>query len=326
MPERLLCLASGLDSPSCRFRVGQYLPYLRERGMHVTLADLAVPAPERRRLFAEAAGYDAVLVHRAFFRFADYLRFRRSVRRYVFDFDDAILYRDSSRRRFHSWQRRLRFRRMIGGARRVIAGNAYLADLAAGYQRRDRITVLPTAVDLGEYPADNEEPAEPVIGWIGTRSNLMYLQSIAPALTRVGASFLRPRLKIVCDDFIDVPGIEVIRKRWSREDEAADVRSFQVGIMPLPDDPWTRGKCACKILQYFAASRPVVCSPVGANREVVDHGRSGYFAASEDEWVARLEALLGDAQMRRRFGQAGRETVETRYSVQANLEGFLAAL
>jgi len=328
---RVLFLASGLDSASFRFRVLQYLPYLRERGAHVVCADLAAAPGERRRLFADAASgaYDAVVVHRALLRWPDYLRLRRSVADYVFDFDDAILFRDSARRNPHSWQRRMRFRRMVGGARRVIAGNAYLADLAARYAAPHRVTVIPTTVDPGEYPAAEEDggPAEPIIGWIGTRSNLMYLEAVAPALARVARrGGPRPRLKLVCDGFVDVPGIEVIRKPWSRRDEAADLRSFQVGIMPLPDDPWTRGKCACKILQYFAAGVPVVCSPVGANAEVVEEGRNGYFARTEDEWASRIEALLADGEKRRRFGKAGWETVEKRYSVRANLDGFLAAL
>ena len=134
------------------------------------------------------------------------------------------------------------------------------------------------------------------------------------------------KLKVVSDGFLDVAGVPVTNKCWSLADEVDDIASFHVGIMPLPDDPWTRGKCAVKILQYFAAGVPVVCSPVGANLEVVEHGRNGYFATTEDEWVARLDELSGDAQRRRQFGQAGRETVQRRYAIESTVDQFVKAL
>ncbi|MDQ3815431.1 MAG: glycosyltransferase family 4 protein [Armatimonadota bacterium] len=323
--KKILFLASGLEGASCRFRVLQYLPYLREMGLQVDVADLAVPAEERRKVFESAAGYDRVVVHRTFLRFLDYQRFRRAVKSYVYDFDDALMFRDSSHRKFNSWQRLLRFKRMVSGARAVIAGNTYLAHWAGLYNKH--VTIIPTAIELKDYPAGNPGGGpEPIIGWIGTRVNLMYLETIIPALSRAGQNALRPKLKIVSDGFLDVPGMEVIKKNWSLKDEPADVRSFQIGIMPLPNDPWTRGKCALKLLQYMAASVPVVCSPVGANIDVVEDGKSGYFATTEDEWVERLEELLADPEKRRRFGQAGRETVEKKYSVQGNVERLVETI
>ena len=125
---------------------------------------------------------------------------------------------------------------------------------------------------------------------------------------------------------MDVPGIPVVKKRWSLAAELDDLRSFDVGIMPLPDDPWTRGKCGVKVLQYFAAGVPVVCSPVGTNLELVAHGHNGYFARSEDEWVERLMDLLVDEAKRRQFGRAGREVVAARYSVQGNVGKLITAL
>jgi hypothetical protein len=324
--QRILFLASGLDEPSCRFRFLQYLPYLRERGLEVAVADLAVSASQRRRILSTAADYDIVLVHRVLMRLFDLCCFRYYARDYVFDFDDAIFFRDSSQKRgFHSWQRLLRFQRMTRAARGVIAGNAYLGAWAARYNRK--VTVLPTTVELRDYSLTRiEDRREPILGWIGTQSNLPYLEAITGALTRVGGSALHPKLKIVCDRFPEFPGIEVIQKPWTLAEEAADVGSFQVGLMPLPDDPWTRGKCALKILQYMAAAVPVVCSPVGANLEVIQEGESGYFARTDDEWAAHLERLLSDPAERLRCGTAGRRRVEQHYSTQGSVERFLAAL
>jgi glycosyltransferase involved in cell wall biosynthesis len=293
--------------------------------IHVDVADLHVSAAARWEILRSATGYDSVCIHRVFLSPLERRWLRRAACNYIFDFDDAIMFRDSSHRRFDSWQRRRRFRRMVVGARHVIAGNSYLADWAS--RSGGRVTVIPTAVDLSTYPERRPEPSrEPVIGWIGTRINLMYLRTIGTALTRLAHKRPDVKLKVVSDGFFDVAAMPVTNKRWSLADEVDDIASFHVGIMPLPDDPWTRGKCAVKILQYFAAAVPVVCSPVGANLEVVEHGRSGYFAATEDEWLARLDELLGNAQRRKQFGQAGRDIVQRRYSIESNVDRFLKAL
>jgi glycosyltransferase involved in cell wall biosynthesis len=325
VPRRVLFLAHGLDGVSCRFRALQYVPYLRRMGVQADVADLRVPVGARWRVLQSAAAYDTVCIHRAFLSPLEHRWLLRAAKDYVFDFDDAVMFRDSSQRHFESWQRRVRFRRMVAGARTVIAGNGYLADCASRYS--ERVIVIPTAIDLTPYPERRMAlSGAPVIGWIGTRINLMYLRAVLPALTRVAHKRPDVTLKIVSDGFLDVPGVQVVNKRWSMEDEVDDVMSFQVGIMPLPDDPWTRGKCAVKLLQYFAAGVPVVCSPVGANLDVVEHGRNGYFAADEDEWVARLEELLADGEQRRQLGAAGRETVQRRYSIEANLEALVKVL
>ncbi|MGH7898912.1 MAG: glycosyltransferase, partial [Candidatus Binatia bacterium] len=201
----------------------------------------------------------------------------------------------------------------------------YLADWAA--PRARAVSVVPTTIDVTSTPIEDAAvPPEPIVGWIGTRVNLMYLRAVLPALSDVAIRRPQAKLKIVCDDFLDAEGVAVVRKPWSVADEPSDLASFAVGIMPLPDDAWTRGKCAVKILQCFAASRPVVCSPVGANLEVVEHGRNGFFAESRAEWVARLDELLADPEMRRRMGAEGRKTVAQRYSTAGHVDPLLAAI
>ena len=323
--RRVLFLADGLGAVSCRFRIFQYLPYLRKIGLHAEVGDLHAPVRDRWRLLRSASAFDSVCVHRTLLNPIEHRWLRRWAPYYVFDFDDAIMFRDSSHRRFASRRRRRRFGRMVRGARAVIAGNAYLADWAARYTHN--VALIPTSIELAAHAqAYAHRDGEPTIGWMGTRTNLIYLRAIAPALARVASLHQNIRLKIVADDFVDVPGIPVVRTRWSMAGELDDLRSFDVGIMPLPDDPWTRGKCAVKVLQYFAAGVPVVCSPVGASREIVEHGRNGYFARSEDEWVERLSELLADATLRRQFGAAGRDAVAERYSVHANIGRLVAAL
>jgi glycosyltransferase involved in cell wall biosynthesis len=323
-PRRLLLLGAGLDAASWRFRVEQYLPHLRALGIRADVGELRAPLPQRLRVLSAAARYDAVCVHRALLAPFEHRWLRRCAPRYVFDFDDAIMLRDSAAARQRSWQRRRRFARMVRGAGAVVAGNAYLAAWAQRY--RVDATTIPTAVDLGSFAGDGAGASGAVVGWIGTRSNLLYVRTVVPALRRLSARRPEMRIKIVCDGELAADGLPLTNEPWSRGGETAALRSFQVGIMPLPDDPWTRGKCAVKILQYFAARLPAVCSPVGANLEVVEHGGSGYFASTADEWVARIDELLGDAALRRRFGEHGRAVVEQRYSTEVVLPQLLRVL
>lgn len=320
----VLFLVTEAQGASARFRVLQYLPRLRALGIAAEVEVLGPSLRTRLRSLAKAARFRTVVVHRALLTPPEWWRLRVAAPGYLYDFDDAILFRDSAATRFDSRQRRARFRRMVTGAAGVIAGNDYLAGLARPYNVG--VTVIPTAIDPAAYDVPSDPAGEPVIGWIGTAINLMYLRPLLPALAKVRVGGRGAKLKIVCDSFVEHPGLEVVRKRWNVADEARDLLSCQIGIMPLPDDPWTRGKCALKILQYFAARRPVVCSPVGSNLSVVEQGRSGYFASEADEWRSRLEELLADAGQRRTFGLRGRETVESRYSVEESFAKLCAVL
>lgn len=319
---RVLFMAAGIDSPSFRFRMRQFIPYIEKAGIAVESAELAVGTGERRRILRRAADFDAVLVHRALLSPLEHWLLKRHARRYLYDFDDAIMFRDSAARNMRSMRRMARFRRMVRGADTVIAGNAYLQSWAEPIQ--PKTTILPTSIELDHYPSFSATGVdEPIIGWIGTRVNLMYLQPIHSALaqvgqTRYGAHQMVPRLKIVCDAFPEIPGVQVDKKAWRLEEEPADVSSFQVGIMPLPDDIWTRGKCGLKLLQYMAAGVPVVCSPVGTNRVIVAHEENGLTATSSEEWAAALHRLLSDGTLRARLRSAGRATVEQRYSMRVN--------
>lgn len=323
-PQRLLFLGSGLHNASWRFRIAQYLPHLRERGLAVVGGELHCAWPERLRLLRSAASYDAVCIHRALLPPLELAWLRRAAPRYAFDFDDAIMFRDSSAARMHSPRRERRVRRMLRGATAVLAGNGYLAEWAS--RHCSRVLLLPTTVDLGAYPLAPPPDGPPVIGWIGTHSTLPYLAARLPALARLAARRPDLTVRVVSDGTIRGADLPLINVPWSLAGEIDELRRFHVGIMPLPDDVWTRGKCAVKILQYFAAGVPVVCSPVGAARDIVEHGRNGFFADSDEEWAAHLEALLADATLRRRMGAAGRALVEAKYSVQSGIPQLLAAL
>lgn len=319
---RLLFLAPGRAGPSVRFRVEQWRPPLAAHGLPSDVGDLDVPIAKRLVLLRSASRYRRVVVHRAFLSPPEVALLRRASGGFVFDFDDALMFRDSSRRRQPSWQRRARLGRMLRSADRVIAGNRYLADWAAS-RAGARVTVLPTVVDLERFPDDPPPAGDPVVGWIGTRPNLPYLEALLPALAPLRE---RARLRVVCDAPPAGGDPPVEFRPWSLARETDELRELRVGLMPLPDDPWTRGKCALKILQCFAAHVPVVCSPVGTNREVVRDGENGFFATTNEQWLERITCLLDDEPLRRRMGSAARETVERGYSVATRLDAFVEAL
>jgi glycosyltransferase involved in cell wall biosynthesis len=171
-------------------------------------------------------------------------------------------------------------------------------------------------VDLDRYPGLPPEPAEPfTVGWIGSPTASASLQEIVPALRALQGSG-SARLRLVGAGAVALPGVEATVVPWSEAGEAAEIARFHVGVMPLRDDLWSRGKCGYKLIQYMAAARPVVASPVGVNTEIVEDGVNGFLARSPSDWTTALERLRADSKLRVRMGEAGRKRVEDRYNLR----------
>ena len=198
----------------------------------------------------------------------------------------------------------------------VTVGNQYLAEYARRWNRS--VEIMPTTVDLGRYTmAEMSRSDRPVIGWTGTHSTYQHLDLLRPALTTLAAKrdFV---LRVIGPGTFTMPGVTVENRRWRSDSEVDDLRGIDIGVMPLPDDLWSRGKCGAKALQYMALGIPAVCSPVGVNREIVVHGANGLLAEGIQEWVVALSGLVDSETERRRLGLAGRRTVEVRYSAQVH--------
>jgi glycosyltransferase involved in cell wall biosynthesis len=239
-------------------------------------------------------------------------------RRRVFDVDDAIYVRKPRRLGdpVHDsvWRRR-KFAATCRWANAVAAGNDVLAAVARRTARD--IVILPTSIDVAGYQATLATPADPpTIAWIGSPENLIYLEMIRPALGRLTVRHPDLKVRIICSQFPDWPEVNVERIIWSSATEAASLAAAHIGIMPLTDDEWSRGKCAFKLLQYMAASLPCVASPVGANTEAVIDGVNGFHARDNAEWERNLGRLIDSAELRARFGAAGRAHVAQRYAMQ----------
>jgi len=315
---------SDQEGASARYRVYDPAVYLERRGFEV---EIVPPLPsaggwrrlparyaEERRFLERVRGAAAVVIQKRLFS----VTFLRALSRMgvplVYDYDDAVF--TSQIRR--SWPTRRRVKRrltaVMQAADLVTAGNRYLADYARTYARR--VEVVPTGVDMKSYPYRAVRPsAVPVFGWIGSRVNHRYLEALGRALRRLAGEGLRFRVMVVSDGDVDLPGIAVDVRRWSRASEVADLLEFDIGLMPLADDEWTRGKCALKALQYMAAGIPAVCSAVGSVKEIISSGKNGFLCRTDENWVEVLHRLSQDVQLRGRIGAAGRATVAERFDM-----------
>jgi glycosyltransferase involved in cell wall biosynthesis len=166
----------------------------------------------------------------------------------------------------------------------------------------------------------------PTIAWIGSPENLIYLDMIRPALARLTKRHATLKLRVICSEFPQWGDVAVERVAWSSATEAQSLAGAHIGVMPLTDDAWSRGKCAFKLLQYMAAGLPCVASPVGANTEAVLDGINGFYATDVDEWERSLERLIVSPQLRASFGAKGRAHVQERYSLRAYQDNYLSLL
>lgn len=246
----------------------------------------------------------------------------------VFDYDDAIFHMyDASGNRVVRALLGKKLQPLLTHAALCCCGNRYLLDYASRFSPNTML--LPTIVDTEVYrPVEPRQPSEPVtIGWIGSPSTWPYLRPLLPLLREL-AETRGVRVRVIgagpgarADAF---PGLDLIE--WSEESEVEEVRAMDVGIMPLPDDIWAKGKCGYKLIQYMACALPVVASPVGVNCEIVAPGGNGFLAGGEGEWRDALVRLIDDAALRRTFGAAGRLRAEERYSLMVHAPRLVEAL
>jgi glycosyltransferase involved in cell wall biosynthesis len=326
--------------PGQRFRLEQWAPLLRQDGIEMDFSPFLKPAAmsvlykpghtvtkvsSLVRGYAMRAAealfpgdYDVALVHRwaTFFGpawFEPWISRRIPL---VYDFDDAI-YRPWSSRA-NAWASIFKPAGKTAAicrvARHVMVGNDYLAAYARPLSAN--LTVVPTTIDTQAYfPRERPPNTRPVVGWTGSVTTIPYLEAIGGALGRLARGG-NCEIRVIGGE-LRIPDGEVRCQPWNAQTEIEDIRAFDIGLMPMPDDEWARGKCALKALQYMALGIPPVVTPVGVNAEVVTDGVNGFHARTEDEWVEKVERLASDPELRRRLGAAARRTVEERFSAAA---------
>ena len=334
---------------SSRVRHYQYLPYLRELGVEVSVAWLLddnylirrhagqarhpqriIGAYLRRALGLFSAGsFDLLWIEGELFpwlpAWGEALLSRCGIP-YVAEYDDAWFHRYDEHD--SPLVRRLlgdKINQVMRNAALVIAGNDYLCDHARVAGARAAFP-LPSAVDLERYHCAPRRPGQPfTIGWIGSPSTAEFLKQLVPVLARMRAEF---DCRIVCIGAGDLVSswLPAEVRPWLEDTEVEEIQTFDVGISPLNDTPWARGKCGYKIIQYMACGTPVVASRVGMNEEIIRHGTNGFLAETEKDWICCIRALRDDLALRERIGQAGRRLVAERYCLQVTAPKLLALL
>lgn len=324
---KLLILIQGREVAASRYRILQYVPYLEAQGIAATIEDFPDTPAEYLRLYRALPGYDCIFVQRKRFHYPFLPLFRARARRIVYDLDDAVMFKNSLAGSPYSRTRQRRFARMARASDVIIAGNTFLREQTVPYN--PQVIVVPTSIPVARYSLkDYARPKDIVtIGWIGDHGSIHYLEAMRPVWEEIGRRYPgRVELKIICDVFFDCEHIPVRKVPWSAETEVEELKDIDVGVMPLKDDPWSWGKCGLKILQYYGVGVPAVCTPVGVNRDAVADGGSGYWAATEAEWIRGLSALIEDAPARQAMGLEGRRRLEDGYTLEANAPRILEAI
>jgi glycosyltransferase involved in cell wall biosynthesis len=316
MKRRILFWVHDPEAPSFRHRIASHLPALESEGFS---CDVEI-FPRRRygvRILERAAHlreFDLLVIAKLKLETGERQAVRRLARKIVYDFDDAVYFSkpdrlgdppDRGRRRIR------KFQATCAIADLVTAGNETLASHARPHSRR--LEVVPTAIDLFRYTSRARSGSATRLVWIGLPGNLPYLDLVREPLAALRREHPGLSLRVVSERPPEDFPIPVDFVRWSEESEAADLAAADVGVMPLTDDDWTRGKGGFKLLQYMAAGLPCVASPVGVNREIVIDGTTGFLAADDSEWESALRSLLADPAQAKRMGEAGRRRVEERY-------------
>ncbi|MEA3345409.1 MAG: glycosyltransferase family 4 protein [Chloroflexota bacterium] len=331
---------------SSRYRVYQFLPYYEAAGLDCFVANFHTDGyvrqfigmrdwrPKARRLpylvsrylrrlrcCLQAGRYDLIVVEQEVFPLLpvvfDSLLFRVA-EDVVVEYDDAT----------HIYHQRLldspllrsllssKVPTLMARSAGVVVGNQYLA--AYAQQHNPNVLLAPTAIDTGRYRVKRAEgfspPGSACIGWIGTPLTVSYLDEIADALRSLAVRY-DITLKVIGAPAFQIAGVPVVAIPWRLETEVEELLSCDIGVMPLTDDDYSRGKCGAKLLQYMSVGIPAVASPVGVNQEIIEQGRNGFLAQTTKEWVEGLEQLITDVNLRRKLGSAAREKVERDYAL-----------
>ncbi len=345
----LLLSRNGHLGASSRIRFYQYLPYLKVAGIDVEVAPL-LPDEYLRRLYVgnrvsmisivlayldrlrcllKSRSFDLLWIEYELFpwwpAWIEETISRLGVR-YVVEYDDAIFdrYEHCSRGLVHSLLRS-KIDVVMRNAVLVIVGNEYLGRYA-GHVGAKRVECVPTVVDSRRYRTERiGDDGAFTVGWIGTPGTVRYLNGVLPALTEI-CSKGRVRLVLVGSGKADLGGLPYVMRPWSEQTEISEIQRFDVGIGPLDDGPWERGKCGYKLIQYMGCGRPVVASPVGVNARIVEDGATGFLVRTTAEWVQAINVLRENPSLRAQMGASGRRKVENQYCLEVTAPRLISLL
>jgi len=337
-------------SPSQRYRFEQYFNFLEANGVSCTLSYLISKEDDQllynkghyigkfgiflKSIFKRLSDlqrlqqFDYIFIQREAFMTGSTFFERQMARKglpIIFDFDDAIwLFDESNANKGLSFLKNpAKTAKLIKLSTKIIAGNPYLADYARQFNKC--VEIIPTTIDTNWYkPIQKPEKDFVTIGWTGSFSTIKHFEELIPALKKVKECYGdKVEFRVIGEPAYHHSILGIRGQKWQKESEVEDLSEFDIGIMPLPDNEWTRGKCGAKGLQYMGLGIPTIMSPVGVNTEIIKDGVNGFLAASEDEWFEKLGRLIKSPELRQQLGKAGRDIVVEKYSVEAWKDKYL---
>lgn len=331
-------------SPGQRFRFEQYLPYLESNGYEITFSNIISEKDDaifyskghyfkkllivvksffhRLKDVKRASLHDIVFIYReAYMLGTTYFEKKMSKKNIpiVFDFDDSIWLNDTSEgNKKLAWMKKPeKTSEICQLSNLVMIGNQYLADYSKKFNQN--VMIVPTTIDMNYHIALNktQEKEKICIGWTGTTTTLKHFDTAIPILKKIKEKYQNSvYFKVIVDSDEWKRDIEVKLVKWTKKSEIDDLSEFDIGIMPLPDDDWSKGKCGFKGLQCMSMKIPVVMSPVGMNNDLIKHGENGFLANTQQEWFDYLCELIDSFELRQKIGARGYETVKDNYSVE----------
>lgn len=324
----LIALTNDVKHVCMRYRIDPVRSAFASQGHW--FGSIALPKTPwgRLALYRDLDQASVVIVQRRLLSTCELPWLRKCTKHLIYDFDDAIFQRDSTYKHAHSPRRLARFKAMVQTVDQVFAGNEYLAQRASEYTSSQKIVVIPTSIDPTPYQtAEHIRRGSGVrLVWIGSSSTLQSLED-QPALWKaISEAIPGIELHLICDRTPRLPGIKVIPVPWSAQIETSYLAQCDIGLAWMPNDTWSLGKCALKILQYQSAGLPVIANPVGVHQQLVIPGKTGMLASSPGEWIHALQQLIIDNRLRLNLGQQGRSLVEKEYSHQKLLHRWQTAL
>lgn len=312
---KVIFLVQGVNVAASRYRALQYLPFFKEGGIDTEVFEFPQRMAGWSSLLEPLKNGDIIFVQRKRLPRSVLLLLKRLKKIIVYDFDDAVMFKNSLSKNPYSLRRTMSFKRMLRYTDLVIAGNGFLKEEAEKYHKN--VKALPTPVDAERYWEKEYRKSDMVtIGWIGDHGSIHYMESYKDIWEAIGRKYRNVVLAIICDTFIETKDIRLRKIPWSHEREIDDLMSLDIGVMPLFDDLWSQGKCGFKIIQYLGVGVPAVCTPVGINRDVIEDGVNGFWAMTKDEWIEKLSFLIEDESARMKMGKEGRKKIMEQYTVQ----------
>lgn len=320
--KQILFISRGQALASTRYRAFQYFDALKKSGFEPVHETIENGLLSHLRILKLAKHADLVVSIRKTFPYPFSKLLHYFSKNLLFDFDDAIFVRSDG-----SYSR-TRYNRFVGTVKKctsVWAGNSYLAGIAKKHNKM--VTIVPTSVRVEKYFLPIKKSSNHIdIVWIGSQHTRKYLEMFLPTASKLSRAFPKLRLKIIADFDLQYEGVCIKCEPWSEKSEGEKLVSAHIGIAPLPDNAWTRGKCGLKILQYMAAGLPVIASPAGVQKQIVEHGVTGYIPQNGQEWEYFLKILLTTKNLRKAMGKKGREKVCENYSTSRVFSGILRNL